>query len=105
MRLLSDNDFSTDFGEEYVHVTTDEDSDRFYAYDHLSDEEMIEQTKKYLQLSGVEDYESWFDQHVSIEHKWVRLEHEDEYGDLRFSVLRPGEQIDEFAAPITVLQF
>lgn len=103
MRYLTENDFSTDVNDVTYDVIMD-DNERVISYGHLEDSEMEELTGAYLEATGETDLSDWFDGHHNITHQWAILDNEDSYG-ATFKLLKPGDSIDEFAAPITILHF
>ena len=104
MKYLTENDFSTDVEDETYEVIMD-DNNRIITYGHLEDSEIEELAGAYLLATGETDLSDWFDGHHTVTHQWATLEQESVYGERIFKLLKPGDDIDEFAAPITILHF
>lgn len=104
MRYLTENDFSTDLEDgDYVDVIMD-DADRIITFGHVEEDEIEASARKYLESTGETDLDAWFDGHQHMTHQWAVLDFEND-SDRRYKMLKPGDDIDEFAAPITILHF
>lgn len=106
MKYIVEDDFSTDFSDDVFVPAVMTDNDQIITYGHITEEEMLDIVKQYLTAWGETDLDPWLDGHHQLSFRWaVLVDSAYSNEDRHFRLLKEGESIDEFAAPITVIQF